>query len=365
MRSSFGQFAQALRAKRKITQTDFAKQIDESIARVSNLEHQRTNIGDEVIGKYIQALNCNGKEALELRDLAQFSNTRLSVKNKEYPLDRLHAVLAQYGNSISSEAVSKINEVLVGELGPKAVALEFSSTASISKVSKSKPKQKRKRPDLSLPRFVEISVRAQKIRSHFAEDTAKLDVEGFLQDFACKDLSFDVDIVSTLPSFAHGAFACIVGHATGATVLVEASRFTIGTKSRVFVNHVLCHEFAHFILHGDLLETEQECYLPVQDAAKLAIEAMDCAEMPEGGFQKNIDSLTEEEAECFATMLLVPWTQFIKGTEDYFLARDFGEELGSINRYSRYFKNPAVLDKFREVLWKSGERDHPIFRKSN
>ena len=77
----------------------------------------------------------------------------------------------------------------------------------------------------------------------------------------------------------------------------------------------------------------------------------------------NNTTLEEVEAECFATMLLVPWTEFLKGTEPKYLAKDFGEQKDQVELYARYFKNPAVINKFRQVLWERGDKNHSIFGK--
>ncbi len=61
-------------------------------------------------------------------------------------------------------------------------------------------------------------------------------------------------------------------------------------------------------------------------------------------------------------MLLVPWTEFLKGTSAYYLASDFGEQIGEIKRYMKYFKVPGVLDEFKRVLWEQGYLQHPIFQ---
>ena len=74
MRSAFGRFAQELRLKRGMSQKDFAELAGYSMAHVSNLEHQRMNVNDKVVGVYIDILDCTGEEACELRKRANFGN---------------------------------------------------------------------------------------------------------------------------------------------------------------------------------------------------------------------------------------------------------------------------------------------------
>ena len=73
MRSPFGRFAVELRARKKLSQSEFAEKVEIALARVSNLEHSRTAISDDVLRRYIKVLDCSGDEAHQLRKLAQYS----------------------------------------------------------------------------------------------------------------------------------------------------------------------------------------------------------------------------------------------------------------------------------------------------
>jgi transcriptional regulator with XRE-family HTH domain len=258
MRSSFGQLAQKLRAKRGLSQTEFASLIGEPLARVSNLEHQRTSINDDVVGKYISVLNCSGEECHELRQAASFSNTRMLAINKNLPHDRLHALLAEFGTSLSSRAVEKIRQVLVEELGPKVAALELSSTKSKSFRKLPDGKRAHVRPYLSPKRFVEICMKAAELRAQFSDPSLRLDVEGFIQKVSLSDTRLDLDWLDRLPDYAEGAFACIVGYRGGNVILVETGRYNHVSRNNPFVRHVLCHELAHHVLHSEILETDEE-----------------------------------------------------------------------------------------------------------
>lgn len=365
MRSSFGRFAQEVRVRKGITQSAFAVTIGESLSRVSQLEHQRTSINDSVLGKYIEALDLNGEEVCKLRRFADFSNSRLSAKNKNLTHDSIHALLAQFGDKLSGKTVESIRRLIMSDLDPnlasEAATLEFSSTQSSSKRELVRNAGKKSlRPTLSLERFVEICLLAEEHRARFTDrDTRKMSVEQLLAAESCRDERFDFEVVEALPTFARGAFACIVGTIDGHTILLEEEGYKLAARGSGFRRHVICHEYAHHVLHSELLTSTAETYLPIQEWAKIADEN----EASTDTICQIVDTQEEIEAECFATMILVPWMEFIKGTEPKYLAKDFGEQQGEIERYARYFKNQAVINGFRQVLWERGERQHPIFQR--
>lgn len=366
MRSSFGRLAQDVRVRKGITQSAFAATIGESLSRVSQLEHQRTSINDAVIGKYIEALDLDGEEICKLRRFADFSNSRLSAKNKNLKHDSIHALLAQFGDKLSDRTVDGIRKLIMNDLDPnlalEVATLEFSNTHSASKRSVGrKPKKLPPRPTLTLERFVELCLLAEDHRGKFEDpDTRKMNLEHLLASESARDERFDFDIVEVLPPYAQGAFACIVGTADGHIILLEEEGYKMAVRGSGFRRHVICHEYAHHVLHAKLLASTAETYLPIQEWAKIREES----EETTGSICQIVDTQEELEAECFATMLLVPWKEFLKGTEPKYLARDFGEQQGEIGRYARYFKNPAVINRFREILWGRGEKNHPIFEKS-
>jgi transcriptional regulator with XRE-family HTH domain len=365
MRSSFGRFAQEVRVKKGISQSAFAASIGESLSRVSQLEHQRTSINDAVIGKYVQALDLDGEEICKLRRFAEYSNSRLSAKNRNLKHDSIHALLAQYGDRLSERTIEGIRKLIARDLDPdlalEVATLEFSSNRSVSKqLSERSKKRIIVRPSLTLDRFVEISLLAEAHRNRFTStDTRKMDVEALLALASSQDEKFDFDILESLPPYSEGAFACIVGTSEGHIILLDEEGYGRAIKGSVFCRHVICHEYGHHVLHGSLLNSTAETYLPPQEWAKVKDEA----EAVSGTICQVVDTQEEVEAECFATMILVPWTEFLKGTELKYLAKDFGEQLDEVVRYARYFKNPAVMNRFREVLWERGERTHPIFTK--
>ncbi len=365
MRSSFGRFAQGVRVRKGITQSTFAAAIGESLSRVSQIEHQRTSINDTIIAKYITVLDLDGNETCKLREYAEFSNRRLSAKKKNLSHDSLHALLGQFGDKLSEQTVEDIRKLIVRDLDPElavtAATLEFSSNKAVRKQRKEKPSQKAKtRPTLSLVRFVELCLLAEKHRAKFTDpNTRKLNVEQLLAFASAEDDRFDYDILDALPSYATGAFACIVGTAAGHIVLLEEAGFMMAIRGSGFRRHVICHEYAHHVLHTELLASESQVYLPIQEWAKIRDRT---DESITSAIHQVVDTVEEEEAECFATMILIPWIEFLKGTGERYLAKDFGDDLGSVNRYAPYFKNAAVINKFREVLWERGDKDHPIFR---
>lgn len=363
MRSSFGRLAQDVRVRKGITQSAFAASIGESLSRVSQLEHQRTSINDAIIGKYIEALDLDGEEICKLRRFADFSNSRLSAKNKNLTHDSIHALLAQFGDKLSERTVEGIRKLIMKDLDPslalEVATLEFSNTRSASKQRvERKSKRVPPRPTMALERFVDLCLLAEDHRGKFTDpDTRKMNLENLLASESARDEKFDFDVVEVLPTYARGAFACIVGTAEGHIILLEEEGYKMAVRGSGFRRHVICHEYAHHVLHSRLLISAAETYLPIQEWAKIEEDS----EEANGTICQIVDTQEELEAECFATMLLVPWTEFLKGTEPKYLAKDFGEQQGEIERYARYFKNPAVTNRFREILWERGEKDHPIF----
>lgn len=361
MRSSFGRLALEIRVKKGISQSKFATEIGESLSRVSQIEHQRTSISDSVIGKYITALDLNGDEICQLRRFADFSNSRLSAKNKNLKHDSIHALLAQHGDKLSELTIEGIRNLIMRDLDPdlalEVATMEFSSNQSVSK-RRSKKLAQKGRPSLTLDQFVDICLLAETHRAKFSDpDIRKLNIERLLCCAAAQDNRFDFDLLDQLPSYASGAFACIVGTTAGHTILLEQQAYMMAVRGSVFRRHVICHEYAHHVLHGEMLSSTSEVYLPPQEWAKIKESVGETTET----ICQVVDTMEEAEAECFATMMLVPWTEFIKGTELKHLANDFGEQLTEVERYARYFKQTAVLNKFREVLWTRGEKTHPIF----
>jgi transcriptional regulator with XRE-family HTH domain len=365
MRSSFGRLAQDVRVQKGMTQSAFAEAIGQSLSRVSQLEHQRTNINDVIIGKYIEVLDLDGEEICKLRQFAEFSNSRLSAKNQNLKHDSIHALLAQHGEKLTERTVEGIRKLIMQDLDPQlalqVATLEFSSTHSISKLDAGgKPKRTHSRALLTLGRFVELCLLAEEHRTKFTDpDTRKMNLELLLASESAQNDRFDFDVVNTLPSYANGAWACIVGTADGHTILLEEEGYAMAVRGSGFRRHVICHEFAHHVLHAKLLTSTAETYLPLQEWAKIR----DDCEEPIGTVYQVVETPEEADAECFATMLLVPWTEFLKGTEPKYLAKDFGEQQKEIERYSPYFKNAAVINRFREILWERGRRDHLIFER--
>lgn len=361
MRSTFGKQAQKRRMEMRMSQTEFAGKVGESLSRVSQLEHQRVHISDDVVGKYIEVLDCNGSQAHTLREYAEYSNSRLTAQRRNLPHDDLHALLSQFGGRLTSSSISKIKRIIADEIGEYVTTLEFSNTRS--RQIKGRSNKKFHRPPLDPERFVDICLRAEEIRSETCLNNEKLNVEHFLELRSLRDNHFDVDIVEVLPTYSEGAYACLVGQKNTNVLLVEEERYVAACKNQSFGRHVLMHEYAHHVLHSDLLKTDTECYLPPQALAVCSTE--DLSSVSDTMIANVVDTSIEVEAECFATVLLVPWPAFMKGTELIHLSRDFGEQLDEVKRYAPYFKNPRVIDLFKKKLWERGKRDHFIFARGN
>jgi hypothetical protein len=200
---------------------------------------------------------------------------------------------------------------------------------------------------------------AEEIRQRFCGEMQKLDIGLALDRLCILDATFDYQIEESMPSHLDGAFACILGHSEGHTVLMEEWRFLGALNGVHFARHVVAHELAHHFLHADRLASTVAIYLPPQELSKNSPASYGS----EKKIEQVVDTIEEVEAECFATFLLVPWVALLKGTEPRYLAQDYGEQQGEIERYAAYFKNPAVLDAFRQILWDRGQKQHPIFSK--
>lgn len=355
MRSSFGRFVQELRLKRRMTQKEFSELSGMSLAHVSNLEHQRMNINDKMLGVYIKVLDCTGAEALELRKRANFSNSIRKSDEPSSPNTPIRVMFEEFGERISPKAREEIQKILERETGETLDALRFSSNRTPSK-SNTRSKQSR-RPVLSPQRFAEIALLAEEHRRRICGETEKLDIGLALERLSHLHPRLDYDVVEELPQQLEGAFAAIVGHSDGHTIMVEERRFASALNGVHFARHVVAHELGHHFLHPELLASNKDLWLPPQALAQ---------NTPEGyGSDRRIEQVVntriEVEAECFATLFLVPWTAFLKGTSVHYLADDYGEQKDEVKRYAAFFTVESAKDAFREALWKKGIRRHPIF----
>lgn len=354
MRSAFGKYCEELRVQRKMTQSEFSRRSGYSLSRISNIEYQRSNISDDVIGVYISVLDCSGEECCNLRKLAEFSNGLRRHNSRSERVAPLQTMLEQFRERISPDAVKQIQKILERETGEQLEKLCFSSNQGTQGQTK---KRRARRPDLSPERFVEIALRALEVRRCVCNDFKKVEIDWALQVLSTREDNLDFKIDECLPTYLDGAFACIVGHADGHTILVEQSRFLQAINGVLFSRHAVGHELAHHFLHAHLLQGEKEVVFEPQELAKNSAKEIGTDRQ----IEQVVDNIVEAEAECFATLFLVPWEAFLKGTHDKYLASDYGEQQREVERYSRYFRNPAVLDAFRSALWTSGIKRHPIF----
>ena len=358
MRSAFGNFSDQLRNKRDMTQTEFAKKADISLARISNIEHQRTSISDDVVRVYLRVLECSGEVAHELRKRASFSNEVRKRTDDHTNYAPLQVMFEQFGDKISPETAAKIQHILERETGELVEALRFSSNMTVSSTAQRNAKlSKRNRPSLRPKRLAEIAIKALDLRREICADHHPIDVGLLLQRLSSENENFDYIIRESLPSYMEGAFACIIGDASGHTIVLEEKRFQSAAKGVHFARHVISHEIGHHILHPYLLKSDSIAVLPPQELSRNSSPMIGSTQE----IQQVVNTIEEVEAECFATFLLVPWESFLKGTSARYLATDYGEQQREVERYLPYFKIRSVLDKFREILWERGERQHPIF----
>lgn len=344
-----------LRVSRNMNQTQFADATGLSLSRISNIEHQRVSVTDDIVNTYIRALNCNGNEAHELRKRADFSNNMKRGQEVGTKHPPLVALLEQFGDRISSKAAAQIQKILENETGELVSILAFSS----NRMRKIRREAARRytRPSLLPDRFVEICLLAAEIREQVCHERNSFDFETALDKLSIKSGNLDYIVLDQMPSFCEGAFACIIGEKNGHTVTLEKDRFEKALRGVHFARHAVAHELAHHYLHPELLTSNNVAFLPIQRLAQNT-----CPDIgSERQIEQVVDSVIEAEAELFATMLLVPWTAFIRGTREDYLASDYGEQLGEIQRYAPHFKNRAVIDAFKKALWARGERKHKIF----
>ena len=396
MRSSFGQLAAQRRAEIGISLQEFADRIGVSHARISQLEHSKANISDEVISGYLSALEVSGDSTWELKfkDEASFSNTRYMLKRNSVGDDKLVALLANYARLLSDSAKKEIESIIRREAEGKDISEMLDLVSSVGprervplvirgkeRASKSSRKQSRSRtttPEITPDRFAQLVVSSEQIRARHVAVDAPLRADRFLEKEMLLDDRLDVEIVRSMPKFAEGAYAVIVGHTQGSTIFVEQGYYKACALLRnYFANHVLLHEYAHHFLHSDLLETKSESYL-TPHRLSLELEA--------GGFSETslydrefigsdanryiIPDSTELEAELFATLLAVPWMKvFAYGKEGYdvrtlsrLLARDHRSISALVAKISRYLAIPAVVRSIKSSIAKNQMLDHPFLR---
>jgi len=352
MRSGFGKAVQKMRATRGMSQSEFAEMTGWSLSRISNIEYQRSAVSDDVLRVYLRVLKTSGEEAHNLRKLANFSNGVRKEEQQQSEHPGVVTLLRQFGKDLSPKAVAEIQRIIENETGERVSSLTFSSN-----MRPKGRKAKAKRVHLQLQRFVEICILASRFRRSFAEETHKLNLEKVLEELAARNDDFDFRVSETLPSLARGAFAVIIGERDGVTLHVEEERFSNATKGVHFCRHVVAHEIGHYVLHRRQLDSNGELAFEPQPLAQNSSQMIGST----GQIEQVVDTLEEAEAECFATLLLVPWEAFLRGTTAKYLASDFGEQQTEVDRYMPYFRQHAVIEELKLQLWNSGETSHPIF----
>jgi hypothetical protein len=355
MRTGFGRFAMELRSKRGMSLSRFSELADMSAPRVCNIEFGRAPASDDVVGCYIKVLDLKGEDAHELRARATFSNGLQRSHEEERKNPPLHAFFEAFANQLSPKAVAEIQGILERESGRSVKSLAFASNQMTGRPTKARKPQLRPLPNPK--RFAEICLLAEELRATIVPEMSPVKIGLALELLASVDRKLDYQVVEALPSFMEGAFACIVGERDGHIILIEARRFASAESGVYFVRHVIGHELGHHYLHPHLLQSDSEVYISPQALSKNTPEMIGT----ERQIEQVVDTIEEAEAELFATMFLVPWTAYLKGTGLNYLAKDYGEQLVEVKRYAPHFKNPAVIDAFKFALWERGVRHHPVF----
>ena len=354
MRSAFGRMVVELRVKRSMKQKEFSERMGIALAHISNLEHQRANINENILNCYADVLQCSIEEKEKMRKMALFSNDLRSEDNPESQSSVLRVMLKQFEDKITPEALAEIQRIIEKDVGESIELLRLKWKLTSTKT----PHKNKFREELDVSTFVKIALMAEKVRQVILPNTQYLDIGLALETLVSKDKYFDYDIQNILPSKLKGAFACILGHIHGHTILLEERRFKSALNGVHFARHVIAHEIGHHFLHvSKLKSTGTIIALSPQNLAKNTAHIIKTNKR----IQNNINSTEEVEAECFATLFLVPFTEFLKGTEPHYLAQDYGEQKDEVKRYARYLKLEYVRDIFRQELWNQGNRQHPIF----
>lgn len=354
MRTTFGRFSQELRLARGMNQKKFSEISGMSMSHISNLEHGRMNIGDDIVGAYVHTLDCSGEESHELRKRAEFANRLRRQPEPESPLSPIKAMFEQFGDRLSPDGRAEIQRILERETGEKIEVLTFSS----NKGTKRPRKKKNDRPSLTPAGLVEIALIAEEVRSRVCGANERVELGYALEKLCQTESRLDYDVRKKLPQVLDGAFAGILGHADGHTIMVEEDRFLSAIGGTYFGRHAIAHELGHHFLHPHLLKSQSELWLPPQELSKNSPKSWSS---DDGRIEQVVETIEEVEAECFATLFLVPWGAFFKGTKDCYLSQDFGEQPTEVARYARFFRLKSVRDEFRVRLWDLGRRKEPVF----
>lgn len=338
-----------------MSQSAFAELLGESMPRVSNLEYQRTNIGDDILRRYQEILTENKAERDRLAELAKLSNGRRFFVAKDAAHDRLHMVVYTYGNLLSDEAIEKINAIIDDEIGdaiaektgdrPNALRLETTMTRSTGQRKRAR-KRREKGASVSADSFFSIALLAEEMRSKCCGLSDRLDILRFLEgeELEAKTLCFD--IVASMPSFADGAFACIVGDGEINRIIVQSRFVRLVERGGGYARHVLAHEYGHHLLHSEFLSGGGPSFLPPQELARIDPDL----EYSSVGANQIVENSVEAEAECFATLLLVPWQRLLGTTSTRELAWQYKEEDSRIEKHRRYLRIPPVRARFEAEL---------------
>ncbi len=351
MRNEFGERSKAFRARLGLSQTEFAKRIDEPITRVSNLEYGRTNIGDGVLQKYVDILCSTDGEADELREKAAYSNRKRALIAKNEPLPSLQALFSLYGDKLSERATSKIRSIIERDVGEKTNTDIKVLNLQNLKATKRRRTQKQTRALLTPDRFAEVALHADEIRRLHFSVSERTDLTRLFEEQALELKSFDYDVVEEMPDFARESYACALGEKIGIRIFARREIFERAEQGNPFARFALGHEFGHVALHSNLLKTDQRVVINFQPSVSFD---------GEGTNQEYLASPEEEEAEVFSTFLLVPLEKLV-GKPDGYLNRDYGIPDGKTKHCVKYYtRNQTVLDRVRYRLYDRGDHDHPL-----
>ncbi|MCB1342616.1 MAG: hypothetical protein KDK24_16415 [Pseudooceanicola sp.] len=352
MLSTFGEIATRLRGQLDLTDEEYAALIGATVDEVTELEEMRAPISREMVGRISRVLGLQpgSGPAQALADAAAESNRRRGEARRYLGDDRLMALLARHGGELSDTVKAQINRIIAEEIAGKSRAPDSPAPA------------KRANPRLSPARLAELVLLSEEVRARFATPDERLSATTLLEMAAEQEGGLQVELLTQMPLFAPDACAVTAGR----TLFVETGFWTdCASGARNVGNHILLHEYAHHILHGDQPGAREDGFLPPH---ALALQTMgDAREAVAVGSYDSADSL-ELEADFFAVLLAVPWAKLAEvAVEDYKarylvrkLARDYGAFWPVMDRLVRYMRMDVARDRIREALYRQNRIDHPF-----
>lgn len=357
MRDAFGRKAASHRAAQNLSLRRFAQLAELSPAQVSNIENGREAASDRVISRYIKALNLNGEDAHELRQLAQVGATVRSERlaGTAPQVADLVALMKLFGSDFSKPTLEKFKTEIERELGFSVGKLFLrignrqAGRAKRESAARSQMGPRR----LAALAWIGICIR----RGLGLMDTEKLQIYVLLDRLTSQDPHFNYEVVQEMPEKRADAFAFLKKGADSFTLYLKETMLNASSDDPYF-RYVVTHEIAHYILHRHLF-TENAETVPRK-------ERNDLTEDDPTTFRKQvIESLPEVDADALAVFMQIPWERFLSSLTLKEIAKDYRFDTSTVVSIGDLFRQKSVYEELAYVLWELGERKHPVFNKLN